>query len=202
MFWVGDEWRLCGVFEEIRAYALCPSWRVPGGKQILENESTFWRNWAMETTLIILKPDAVQRGLMGKIITRFEEKGLAIVGMKMMTISQELAGTHYKDHAGKPFYDGLVGFMTSSPVLVMAVRGVGAIGIARSMMGATFGSQADAGTIRGDFGVSNSFNLIHGSDSAEAAAREIGLFFDDGDIQELDRAIEGWVYDMSGGDPE
>ena len=156
----------------------------------------------METTLIILKPDAVQRGLMGKIITRFEEKGLAIVGMKMMTISQELAGTHYKDHAGKPFYDGLVGLMTSSPVLVMAVRGVGAIGIARSMMGATFGSQADAGTIRGDFGVSNSFNLIHGSDSAEAAEREIGLFFDDGDIQELDRAIEGWVYDMSGGDTE
>tara|TARA_R110002072_G_scaffold42064_21_gene119111 strand:- start:433569 stop:434039 length:471 start_codon:yes stop_codon:yes gene_type:complete len=156
----------------------------------------------METTLIILKPDAVQRGLMGKIITRFEDKGLAIVGMKMMTISQELAGTHYKDHAGKPFYDGLVGFMTSSPVLVMAIRGVGAISICRKMMGATFGSNADAGTIRGDFGVSNSFNLVHGSDSAEAAEREIGLFFNDGDVQELDRAIEGWVYDMSGGDPE
>ena len=156
----------------------------------------------METTLIILKPDAVQRGLMGKIITRFEDKGLAIVGMKMMTISQELAGTHYKDHAGKPFYDGLVGFMTSSPVLVMAIRGVGAISICRKMMGATFGSNAEAGTIRGDFGVSNSFNLVHGSDSAEAAAREIGLFFNDGDVQELDRAIEGWVYDMSGGDPE
>ena len=156
----------------------------------------------METTLIILKPDAVQRGLMGKIITRFEDKGLAIVGMKMMTISQELAGTHYKDHAGKPFYDGLVGFMTSSPVLVMAIRGVGAISICRKMMGATFGSNAEAGTIRGDFGVSNSFNLVHGSDSAEAAEREIGLFFNDGDVQELDRAIEGWVYDMSGGDPE
>ena len=89
----------------------------------------------METTLIILKPDAVQRGLMGKIITRFEEKGLAIVGMKMMTISQDLAGTHYGDHAGKPFYNGLVGFMTSSPVCVLAIRGVGAISIARSNIG-------------------------------------------------------------------
>tara|TARA_R110002073_G_scaffold118918_6_gene259492 strand:+ start:7997 stop:8467 length:471 start_codon:yes stop_codon:yes gene_type:complete len=156
----------------------------------------------METTLIILKPDAVQRGLMGKIITRFEDKGLAIVGMKMMTISKELAGTHYADHAGKPFYDGLVGFMTASPVCVLAIRGVGAIAIARSMMGATFGSKADAGTIRGDFGVSNSFNLIHGSDSAEAAKKELGLFFGEGDVQDLDRAIESWVYDMSGGDPE
>ena len=156
----------------------------------------------METTLIILKPDAVQRGLMGKIITRFEDKGLHIVGMKMMQISGELAATHYKDHKGKPFYDGLVGFMTSSPVCVMAVRGVGAIAISRSMMGATFGSKADAGTIRGDFGVSNSFNLIHGSDSPEAAEREIGLFFSEGDVIVMDRAINQWVYDMSGGDPE
>lgn len=156
----------------------------------------------METTLIILKPDAVQRGLMGKIITRFEEKGLAIVGMKMMTISQELAATHYEAHKERPFYKGLVGFMTSSPVVVLAVRGVGAISIARSMMGATFGSKAEAGTIRGDFGVSNSFNLIHGSDSPEAAERELGLFFGAGEVQDLDRAIEGWVYDMSSGTPE
>lgn len=157
---------------------------------------------SMETTLIILKPDAVQRGLTGKIITRFEEKGLAIVGMKMMTISQELAATHYEAHKERPFYKGLVGFMTSSPVVVMAVRGVGAISIARSMMGATFGSKAEAGTIRGDYGVSNSFNLIHGSDSPEAAERELGLFFAAGEVQDLDRAIEGWVYDMSSGAPE
>lgn len=156
----------------------------------------------METTLIILKPDAVQRGLSGKIITRFEEKGLAIVAMKMMTISQKLAATHYEAHKGKGFYDGLVGFMTSSPVVVMAVRGVGAIAISRKMMGATFGSNAEPGTIRGDFGVSNSFNLIHGSDSPEAAKREIGLFFNDGEVQEMDRAIEGWVYDMATGKPE
>ena len=156
----------------------------------------------METSLIILKPDAVQRGLMGQIITRFENKGLQIVGMKMMQISQELAATHYKDHQGKPFYDGLVGFMTSSPVLVLAIKGVGAISICRGMMGATFGSKAEAGTIRGDFGVSNSFNLIHGSDSPEAAEREMGLFFAEGGVVDYERKIEGWVYDMSSGTPE
>ena len=156
----------------------------------------------METTLIILKPDAVQRGLMGRIITRFEEKGLQIVGAKLMQISPELAATHYKDHQGKPFYNGLVGFMTSSPVLVMAVRGIGAITIARSMMGATFGSKANPGTIRGDFGVSNSFNLIHGSDGPEAAVRELGIFFKAGEVIEFPRASEAWIYDASGGKPE
>ena len=156
----------------------------------------------METTLIILKPDAVQRGLCGQIISRFEAKGLQIVGCKMMTISQDLAARHYESHQGKPFYDGLVSFMTSSPVVVLALRGVGAIAISRKMMGATFGSNAEPGTIRGDFGVSNSFNLIHGSDSPEAAERELGLFFNDGELQALNRAIEQWVYDMSGGDPE
>jgi len=156
----------------------------------------------MEATLIILKPDAVQRGLMGEIITRFERKGLQIVGAKLMQISQDLAATHYEAHQGKPFYDGLVAFMTSSPVLVLAVRGVGAIAISRSMMGATFGSKADAGTIRGDFGVSNSFNLIHGSDSPEAAERELGLFFANGEVLDFDRAVGKWVYDYSGGDPE
>ena len=156
----------------------------------------------METTLIILKPDAVQRGLMGKIITRFEEKGIKVVGAKMMVISQDLAARHYESHQGKPFYDGLVAFMTSAPVLVLALQGVGAIEISRRLMGATFGSQAEAGTIRGDFGVSNSFNLIHGSDSPEAASRELGLFFGDGEVLSYDRAIEGWVYDLSGGEPE
>ena len=131
----------------------------------------------METTLIILKPDAVQRGLVGKIVTRFEDKGLQIVGMKMMTIPKELAARHYESHKGKGFYEGLVRFMTSQPVVVMAVRGVGAIGISRKMMGATFGSKAEPGTIRGDFGVSNQYNLVHGSDSKESADREIGLFF-------------------------
>jgi len=156
----------------------------------------------METTLIILKPDAVQRGIAGRIVSRFEERGLQIVGMKLTQIPRDLAETHYEDHKGKPFYEGLVNFMTSSPVVVMAVRGVGAIAISRAMMGATFGSKADAGTIRGDFGVSNSFNLIHGSDSPEAAERELGLFFAEGEIIAYDRPIDRWVYDQSSGTPE
>jgi nucleoside-diphosphate kinase len=156
----------------------------------------------LETTLIILKPDAVQRGLMGRILSRFEDKGLQVVGCKLMQISQQLAATHYEAHKSKPFYPGLVKFMTSAPVLVLALRGNGAIGIARGMMGATFGSKAAPGTIRGDFGVSNSFNLIHGSDSPEAAERELGLFFGKGEVLTFGRAIEGWVYDMSGGKPE
>ncbi len=156
----------------------------------------------METSLIILKPDAIQRGLMGRIISRFEEKGLQIVGAKLMHISQELAAKHYADHASKPFYPGLVKFMTSSPVLVLAIRGNGAVTICRNLMGATFGSKAAGGTIRGDFGVSNSFNLIHGSDSPEAAVRELGLFFKDGEVLDFARAGDAWVYDMSGGKPE
>jgi len=156
----------------------------------------------METTLIILKPDAVQRGLMGRILSRFEDKGIQVVGAKFMQISGDLAARHYESHQGKPFYDGLVTFMTSSPVLVVALRGVGAIAMCRKMMGATFGSNAEPGTIRGDFGVSNSFNLIHGSDSPEAAERELSLFFGEGDVLDWSRAGEGWIYDLSGGDPE
>jgi nucleoside-diphosphate kinase len=120
----------------------------------------------------------------------------------MMRISPDLAARHYEAHKEKGFYKGLVAFMTSSPVLVLALRGNGAIAIARSMMGATFGSKAAPGTIRGDFGVSNSFNLIHGSDSPEAAERELGLFFGKGDVQEWNRAGDAWVYDTSGGKPE
>ena len=156
----------------------------------------------METTLIILKPDAVQRSLMGRILSRFEDKGLQVVGMKLMQISPQLAQTHYESHQGKPFYAGLVRFMTSAPVLVLALRGNGAIAICRKMMGATFGSKAEPGTIRGDFGVSNSFNLIHGSDSPEAAERELKLFFKPGEVLDFKRAVDGWVYDTSGGKPE
>lgn len=156
----------------------------------------------METTLIILKPDAVQRGLMGQIITRFEQKGLQIVGAKLTKIAPSLAETHYEAHKSKPFYPGLVRFMTSSPVLILAVRGNKAIEISRNLMGATFGSKAAPGTIRGDFGVSNSFNLIHGSDSPEAAERELKLFFAPGEVLDFTRAADQWVYDLSGGKPE
>ncbi len=156
----------------------------------------------METTLIILKPDAVQRGLMGRILSRFEDKGLQVVACKLTQITPALAATHYEAHQSKGFYAGLVKFMTSSPVLVLALRGNAAITIARNMMGATFGSKANPGTIRGDFGVSNSFNLIHGSDSPEAAERELKLFFAPGEVLTFPRAIEGWVYDLSGGKAE
>jgi nucleoside-diphosphate kinase len=156
----------------------------------------------VETTLIILKPDAVQRGLMGRIVSRFEDKGLQVVGCKLMKISPELAATHYEAHKSKGFYAGLVKFMTSAPVLVLAVRGNGAITICRNIMGATFGSKANPGTIRGDFGVSNSFNLIHGSDSPEAAEKELGLFFKPGEVLTFERAVEKWVYDFGSGKPE
>ncbi len=150
----------------------------------------------METTLIILKPDAVQRGLVGRIISRFEEKGLQIVGVKLMRIPRELAERHYGAHRGKPFYPGLIEYVTSSPVLVAAVRGAGAIPVVRKMMGATFGSEAEPGTIRGDFAISDGFNLIHGSDAPEAAEFEIGLFFPEG-VEDYPMADTQWVYDVA-----
>jgi len=156
----------------------------------------------MERTLIIFKPDAVQRGICGEILTRFEKKGLQIAGLKFMRISAATAETHYAPHKGKSFYDGLVKFMTSSPVVVVALQGKDAIVIARKMMGATFGSKAEPGTIRGDFGVSNSFNLIHGSDSPEAAQKELGLFFKPDELVEWQPTIQSWVYDMAKGTPE
>jgi nucleoside-diphosphate kinase len=157
---------------------------------------------ALERTLIIFKPDAVQRGLCGQILTRFEQKGLQIVGMKFTKIARQTAETHYEAHKAKPFYPGLVNFMTSSPVVILALAGKDAIAIARKMMGATFGSKAEPGTIRGDLGVSNSFNLIHGSDSPEAAQRELSLFFRPEELIEWQPASQGWVYDLSKGSPE
>lgn len=156
----------------------------------------------MEKTLIILKPDAVQRGLIGEIVTRFEKKGLQVVGLKLMKIPSAIAEQHYAPHKGKPFYEGLVSFMTSSPVVVLALAGKDAIVIARKMMGATFGSKAEPGTIRGDFGVSNAFNLIHGSDSVESATRELSLFFRPDDLLDWTPAIRAWTYDMTKGTPE
>ncbi len=147
----------------------------------------------MERTLILFKPDALQRGITGRILARFEDKGLKIVGMKLMQISAELAATHYESHNDKPFYDGLVRFMTSSPVVALVLQGIDAIAMCRKMLGATFGNDAEPGTIRGDFGSSRSFNLIHGSDSPEAADREVGLFFPEGLI-EWDYQ-SNWIYD-------
>ena len=148
----------------------------------------------MERTLILLKPDAVQRGLTGAIIQRFEAKGFKIVGAKLMQISPELAAEHYAAHQGKPFYAPLVAFMTASPIIAMVLEGNDAVRVTRSMMGATFGPDADPGTIRGDFGLSKGFNLVHGSDSPETAEREIDLFFDAAEILSYDRPGEAWIY--------
>ena len=156
----------------------------------------------MERTLIIFKPDAVQRAVCGEILTRFEKKGMQIVGMKFMLIPTELAERHYAPHQGKPFYEGLLRFMSSSPVVVLALEGNGAIDVCRKMMGATFGFKAEPGTIRGDYGVSSSFNLIHGSDSPESAARELDLFFKTGELLNWTPAGQGWVYDLSKDTPE
>ena len=156
----------------------------------------------MEKTLIILKPDSLQRGLAGRIINRFEEKGFQIVGLKAIQISRPLAERHYAVHQGKPFYGRLIEYLTSSPVIVMVVQAVNGIGVARKMMGATFGSKAEAGTIRGDFGLSNSFNLIHGSDSPEAAETEIAFYFKPEELLNYQRGNERWIYDFSGGEPE
>jgi nucleoside-diphosphate kinase len=156
----------------------------------------------VEQTLIILKPDSLQRGFAGRIISRFEDKGFQIVGLKAMQISRSLAERHYAVHKGKPFYPRLIEYITSSPVIVMVVQAVNGIAVARKMMGATFGSKAEPGTIRGDFGLSNSFNLIHGSDSPEAAASEIALYFKPDELLAYKRDNERWVYDFSGGQPE
>jgi len=150
---------------------------------------------AMETTLIILKPDAIQRGLSGSILGRLEQKGFQVVGAKMMKITQDLANRHYAAHREKPFFAGLVRFMTSSPVIVLAVRGANAVAVCRKMMGATFGSKAEPGTIRGDYGISNSFNLIHGSDSPEAAQHELSLFFKANELFEYPLGNRNWIYD-------
>ncbi len=151
----------------------------------------------METTLVFVKPDGVQRGMVGRIIAKFEDKGLQIVGLKMMQLPRALAEKHYKVHKGKPFYPGLIKYVTSGPIVVMALRGFKAIEACRKLMGATFGFKAEPGTIRGDFGISGGFNLVHGSDSPEAAAAEIALYFRKGDLCDWTPLLQSQVYDPS-----
>ncbi len=148
---------------------------------------------ATETTLVLVKPDGVQRGLSGEIVRRLEQTGMKIVGLKLMQVSEELAGRHYSEHQGKPFYDGLVDYITSSPVVALALEGPDAIAITRKMMGVTKPAEAAPGTIRGDFGVDIGRNLIHGSANAEDAAREVGLFFSADELLRWDRRIESWI---------
>jgi len=152
------------------------------------------RNQKMERTLIILKPDAIQRRLIGRLIQRFEDKGLAVGGMKLMRISRDMAERHYAPHKGKPFYPGLIDYITSGPVVVMVLQGERCIEIARTMMGKTFGYEAAPGTIRGDFGASRSFNLIHGSDALESAKTEIALYFEEKELLDYTLPDQAWVF--------
>lgn len=148
---------------------------------------------AIERTFVILKPDAVQRGLCGEIISRFERKGLKIIAGKFFLVSKELAEKHYGEHKGKPFYNGLVDFITKSPVFCLALEGAYAVSTARKLMGKTFGHEAEPGTIRGDFGSSKGMNLIHGSDSVESAKRELALWFRESELIEYGRQADFWT---------
>jgi len=147
----------------------------------------------MERTLVILKPDAVQRGLIGTILARLEQRGLRFAALKLMRISPELAAEHYGEHDGKAFYPGLIQFITSGPVIVAVVEGKNAIKVARDTMGVTHPAEAAPGTIRADFGMEKGRNLIHGSDGPESAAREIKRFFSEAEILTYSRAIDDWI---------
>ncbi|MCC6805233.1 MAG: nucleoside-diphosphate kinase [Anaerolineae bacterium] len=149
----------------------------------------------MERTLIIIKPDAVQRGLSGEILRRFEQRGLRIVGMKFIQVSRALAEKHYAVHQGKPFYEGLVSYITSAPVVVMALEGTNAVEAARGTIGATNPSKAAAGTIRADFALEIGRNLVHGSDSPENGAIEVANFFTPEELVSWSRVTDPWIFE-------
>jgi nucleoside-diphosphate kinase len=149
----------------------------------------------MERTLVLIKPDAMQRGLAGEIIGRLERRGLRIAGMKLLRITDELAARHYAEHREKSFYKQLVDFITSSPVIAAVFEGPNAVEIVRTTMGATDPRKSPPGSIRGDLGIYITQNLIHGSDSPESAAREIGIFFDEGEIISYNRELDRWIFD-------
>ncbi|MFW6359404.1 MAG: nucleoside-diphosphate kinase [Chroococcales cyanobacterium] len=149
----------------------------------------------MQRTFIMIKPDGVQRNLIGDVIGRFEKKGFSLVGLKMLNVSRELAENHYEIHRERPFFGGLVDFITSSPVVAMVWEGDGVVAAARQIIGATNPLTADPGTIRGDFGVSIGRNLIHGSDAIETANKEIALWFSEEELVSWTPAMKGWLYE-------
>ena len=146
----------------------------------------------MERTLVLLKPDCVQRRLMGKVLSRLEEKGLNVIGLKMLQVTPQLAKTHYAEHVQKPFYPGLEKFITASPIVAMVVEGLEVIRVVRDMLGATSGLKAAAGTIRGDYSSSRQMNLVHASDGPEAAAKEIALYFKPEEILPYEPTLIDW----------
>ncbi len=147
----------------------------------------------VERTFALLKPDAVQRGLAGEILSRFEHRGLKVVAMKLMRVSRSLAESYYAEHKGKPFYEPLMSYITSGPVVAMVLEGDGAQAIVRKMMGKTNSAEAEPGTIRGDYALTIGRNVIHGSDSLESAKREIAFFFKPEELQEYKRIDEAWL---------
>ena len=147
----------------------------------------------MERTLVIVKPDAMQRGLAGEILARLERRGLRFAGLKMIQITPELAARHYAEHQGKGFYEGLVRHITSTPVIVAALEGPGAIAAVRQSMGVTRPVEAAPGSIRGDYALTVGFNLVHGSDKPESAERELALFFQPNELQSYSRDIDRWI---------
>jgi nucleoside-diphosphate kinase len=149
----------------------------------------------MERTLVLIKPDAVQRGLIGPIMTRLEQRGLQLVGLKFIQMDNELAGRHYGIHQGKPFFEGLIAFITSVPVVAMVWQGENAVQVVRTMMGGTRPAESAPGTIRGDFGLVVGRNLVHGSDSLDTAAQEVGLFFEEDELVDWQRSGEDWIHE-------
>jgi nucleoside-diphosphate kinase len=147
----------------------------------------------MERTLVLIKPDGVQRALVGEIVGRFERKGLKLVGLRMLDVSRELAERHYAVHAGKHFYAGLVEFITSGPVAAVALEGPDAIAVVRRMVGRTMPNEAEPGTIRGDLGISGLRNLIHASDAPETATSELAMWFEPAELVTYGRAIDSWI---------
>jgi nucleoside-diphosphate kinase len=146
-----------------------------------------------QRTLVLCKPDAVQRGLIGRIVSRFEDKGLKIVGMKMIQVDESLAGRHYQEHLTKEFYPELLAFITASPTVALAVEGDNAVEVVRNLMGVTNPQKAGTGTIRGDFGLNLTMNLVHGSDSLVSAQREVGLFFEPGELHDYQMTMKAWT---------
>ncbi|WP_052256325.1 nucleoside-diphosphate kinase [Salinicoccus sp. YB14-2] len=148
----------------------------------------------MEKTFLMIKPDGVQRNLIGPIVSRLENKGFKIAGAKLMNVSEDLAKTHYQEHQDKPFFGELVDFITSGPVFAMVLEGENVISTARLVVGSTNPQEAAPGTIRGDFGLTVGKNIIHGSDSPESAEREINLFFDEAEVLDYNLINKDWIY--------
>lgn len=149
----------------------------------------------MQTTFLMVKPDGVQRGLIGEVVSRLEKRGLRIIAMKMLKLDREKAEEHYAEHEGKDFYEPLMDYITSGPVVAMAVKGDSAISMVRDMVGETDPKEANPGTIRGDYGIEISRNIVHAADSKESAKRELAIFFDESDYQDYRKIDERWIYE-------